>query len=110
MAKKTTVKRRKRTPDGKFAPGVSGNPSGRPAGSKNGRARALALLDDLMGDERNQRKLLRAFQDRFDDDPARFFLQFIAPLLPKESLVKMETHNKLPVRVLFENEKGKDKT
>ena len=75
---------------GKFQPGVSGNPSGRPKGATGGRAQALASLDVIMGKQRNKRLLEQALEDEFRRDPVRFFKSVMMPLLPKESKISCE--------------------
>ncbi len=69
-----------------FRPGQSGNPTGgkKPAGFV-GRIQALAVLDKVMGEERNKEKLQKFLQKAFDKDPVGFFKDFVMPLLPKES-------------------------
>jgi len=76
-----------------------GNPGG-PGYRKSGRTVALEVLDELLGETKNVTKLRNALQGRFDDDPAAFFSAFVMPLLPKESLVKLETHASAPIRIL----------
>ena len=60
------------------------NPQGRIAGGRNGRARALGVLDKLLGKEENRIKLMIALQRKFDEDPFWFFKNIVIPLLPKE--------------------------
>jgi hypothetical protein len=56
----------------------------------NGRALALATLDGILATADNKRKLKKSFQERFDKNPALFFLTFIVPLLPKEAKLTLE--------------------
>src|SRR4051812_10753106 len=68
----------RRTPEGRFAPGRSGNPAGRPKGSRN---RATILAETLAASE--DRTLLRLLLDRAhggDQVALRFVL---ARLLPR---------------------------
>ena len=69
-----------------WKPGQSGNPSGgkKPRGF-SGRMQALAVLDKVMGEEKNKAKLERFLQKEFDKAPVEFFKTFVMPLLPKES-------------------------
>lgn len=69
-----------------WKPGQSGNPSGgkKPHGF-SGRMQALAVLDRVMGKDKNKAKLERYLQKEFDKAPVEFFKTFVMPLLPKES-------------------------
>ena len=73
-----------------YKPGQSGNPRGRPKGSYGGRIMALASLDKLVGQKRNQRRLMLELQRLFDKDPVVFFRTMVMPLLPKESKVSVD--------------------
>ena len=70
-----------------FKPGKSGNAKGRPKGSVGGRARALVMLDKMLGKEGNAKLLEEKLQEEFRADPVRFFKNVVMPLLPKESKV-----------------------
>lgn len=72
---------------GRWLPGTVANPRGRALG---GRAQALAILDTLLEKETNRRALARSLQRRFSKNPARFFQVFVMPLLPKDSLLRIE--------------------
>lgn len=54
-------------------------------GSGGGRRAALQVLDSLLSEEHNLRKLRDALQERFDMDPVGFFTKLVMPLLPQES-------------------------
>lgn len=66
-----------------FSPGISGNPAGRPVGIVSGRAKTLALLDELLSAPGNQARLQDSLQDYFEKSPVRFFRQIVMPLLPQ---------------------------
>ena len=66
-----------------FKPGQSGNPAGGRKGPL-GRGRALMVLDSMMADEANLKKLREAMQEYFDRNPVRFFRQIIMPLMPRD--------------------------
>ena len=69
--------------DTQFKPGQSGNPKGRPKGSKDrAKSRALRLLDELFADETNLAKLRKRLQDAFDDDPMGVLMKIVNPLSP----------------------------
>ena len=78
-----------------FKPGQSGNPAGRTKGAVGGRTRALLVLDSMLGEERNVERLREALQTMFDKDPAKFFRDIVMPLLPKESVGKLESGDKV---------------
>jgi len=48
-----------------------------------GRKVALQVLDSLFNDHHNVHKLYDSLQDRFDQNPAMFFQDFIMPTMPK---------------------------
>ena len=62
---------------------------GRPKGSVNGRRRALAVLDDLLGDELNQEALRVALREHLHKNPVQFFKTIIMPLLPAEARLEL---------------------
>lgn len=63
-----------------WTPGQSGNPSGRPRGSRtSGRSICLNILDDLLRMTGNQEKIKTALQDTLDRAPLQFFREFIFP-------------------------------
>ena len=74
-----------------FQPGQSGNPLGPKKGTKCGRSKALAALDQVIGRKRNIASLQRALEDNFNLNPVRFFKEIIMPLLPKEA--KLSVNN-----------------
>jgi hypothetical protein len=67
-----------RDENGRFLPGVSGNPSGRPAGSTNVYSRIQGMLTRLY-DEYGE-KLETELGYRFNDDPVSFFMTVYYPL------------------------------
>ena len=64
-----------------------------------GRKAALACLDSLLLDEINMQKLRLALQDRFEEDPATFFRQFVMPLLPREAQLRGEGANNTLINI-----------
>lgn len=76
--------------DHRIKKGEVRNPSGK---SGNGRAIALAVLDGMIRREHNQVKLRAAFQKEFNKDPCRFFLVYVAPLIPKEAKLSLAAGN-----------------
>jgi hypothetical protein len=61
------------------ARGIAG--PGRP---KSGRSLVLDTLDRLLSDKKNQIKIFQALQERLDKDAAKFIMQFVFPLLPRD--------------------------
>lgn len=80
-----------RRPDGRFGPGNVVNPNGRPRGSQGGRTKALALLDQIIGEEAVQVRIGEAMRQAIMDDPMKFFRQIVMPLLPAESKHEITT-------------------
>lgn len=64
---------------------------------------ALDLLDAMLAEAGNLAKLRIALQARFDLAPAIFFTDFVMPLLPKESLVRLEANEAIPILVEYAN-------
>jgi len=79
-----------RRPDGRFGSGNVANPNGRPRGSQGGRAKALALLDQIIGEEENLVRLELALRENFLADPFKFFKTIIMPLLPTVAVNKID--------------------
>ena len=73
-----------------FKPGQSGNPAGRPKGTKTGRVHALGELDSLLSEEETLETLRDGFQKALERDPVWFFRRIIMPLLPKEATLSVE--------------------
>ena len=73
-----------------FQAGQSGNPRGRPKGTCGGRARALVILDKMLGKKRSEAALMKALEQEFEKDPVRFFKTIVMPLLPKESKLNVD--------------------
>jgi len=73
-----------------FQPGQSGNPAGRPKGTKSGRVHALGELDALLSEEETLEMLRAGFQKALERDPVWFFRRIIMPLLPKEATLSLE--------------------
>jgi hypothetical protein len=73
-----------------FQSGESGNPVGRPKGTKSGRMQALGVLDDLLKDEGALTTLREGLQKALERDPSWFFRRIIMPLLPKDATVQLD--------------------
>lgn len=73
-----------------FQPGQSGNPEGRPKDSFTGRHQALIVLDKVMAEAKNKKKLEEKFQQAFDSNPLAFFRTYIMPLLPRNINLKQD--------------------
>lgn len=78
----TTAKKVRGKP---FNKGKSGNPDGRPKGSKNhdGLNDVLNMLKDFISDKKNIEALKKDFQTKFNSNPSGFFYKMVMPLLPK---------------------------
>jgi hypothetical protein len=57
---------------------------------------ALAVLDKLLNEEPNKEKLRIALQEMFDAAPAKFFLNVIIPLLPKDRNINVSSTEATP--------------
>lgn len=64
-----------------------GNRPGRKPGPVSGRGKAILVLDQMIAKESNLKRLGKAFQEAFDNNPLKFFLNVLAPLIPKETIV-----------------------
>lgn len=80
-----------RSEAGRFQPGASGNPAGKPKGAVSGRAKALGALDRIVGSEENMATLEAALEEALRKRPLWFFTNIIMPLLPREAIAKIET-------------------
>lgn len=80
-----------RAPDGTFLPGYRPSMAGmgRAKGAVGGRAKALQLLDRILGEDRVQAAMAKAVRKAVMEDPMRFFRQIIMPLLPQDVKVKL---------------------
>ena len=56
-----------------------------------GRGSALAILDQLLAENKTEGALEAAFQKLFDEDPFMFFKKVLMPLLPREAELSVET-------------------
>ena len=72
---------------GRFLPGTV--PPHRPKGTVGGRAKALLLLDKIIGEEEVQERMGQAIREAVTSDPMKFFRQIIMPLLPTEVKMKL---------------------
>jgi hypothetical protein len=83
-----------------FKPGQSGNPAGRPKGTKTGRVHALGELDALLSEEAARETLREGFQKTLENHPVWFFHRIIMPLLPKESTLSFENDGVMEWKLL----------
>ena len=74
-----------RSEEGRFQPGTSGNPAGKPRGAVWGRSKALGALDRVIGRDENVEILEAALEGALRKRPLWFFVNIVMPLLPKES-------------------------
>ena len=79
-----------RSEAGRFQPGTSGNPAGKPRGAASGRAKALGALDRIVGCEDNMAVLEAALEAALRKRPLWFFVNIIMPLLPREAVARVE--------------------
>ena len=63
---------------------------GRPTGSVSGRRQALALLDEILGEEESKRAMRDALRHHLQKNPVAFFRQLVMPLLPSEAKIEVE--------------------
>ena len=73
-----------------FQPGCAPGP-GRPKGSVGGRARAIALIDDILTE--NAEDLRAALLKEFQKSPVRFWQRFGFPLVPQSLVARVENDN-----------------
>ena len=73
-----------------FQPGCAPGP-GRPKGSVGGRARAIALIDDILTE--NAEDLRVALLKEFQKSPVRFWQRFGFPLVPQALVARVENDN-----------------
>jgi hypothetical protein len=62
----------------------------RSRGARRGRARALAMLDRLMTETKNQKAFAAALEAEFRKDPVRFFITMVMPLLPRKATLSAD--------------------
>lgn len=62
--------------------------TGRPKGIISGRAKAIKMIDDLLGNEKNMKLLMEDMQKHFENAPSAFFFKYIVDLIPKEMILK----------------------
>lgn len=64
-----------------------------------GRELCLRMLDRMLAHHGNLGRLLARFQELFDADPAKFWLKFVVPLLPKNLKIEVPLQSS-PLRIL----------
>ena len=74
--------------DTQFKKGKPGGP-GRPKGSVCGRKKALAVLDEILGDENNLKLLRKRLQEMVDKDPVKVLTQLGYPMMPKDAVLSI---------------------
>lgn len=72
----------------RFIPGGAPGP-GRPKGSVSGRAKAIALIDEIITD--NADDLRAALEAEFHNNPTQFWTKYGFPLVPQALVAKVET-------------------
>jgi hypothetical protein len=69
----------------------------------NGRKAALQCLDVMLSEDNNIQLLRKDLQNQFNLSPSSFFMDFVMPLLPKETIMSLEgDKDKAPVRIIME--------
>ncbi len=81
--------------EGKFEPGQSGNPAGRPKGIPSGRMKALGALDRITAKEANVKIMEMALEKALKEKPLWFFTNIVMPLLPRETRAAVEAGDKV---------------
>lgn len=74
-----------------FAKGQSGNPAGRPKGSRNKTTRFMELLEDDLAD------LIAVLRDKALDGDMNAMRLLLDRLVPKQGVVSPETENPNPI-------------
>ena len=75
----------------KFAKGQSGNPAGRPKGSKNKSTRFMELLEDDLPD------LIAVLREKALDGDMNAMRLLLERLVPKQGVLSLESANSNPV-------------
>jgi len=99
--KKKIVPEKKKTIDGRFIPGVSDCPTGRPKGTAN-KYSIAELFHSLEKVEKKKRKtLLTLYCERaFDDEDPRVLLHLVDRFLPALKAIEMSgSLNAMPVEI-----------
>lgn len=86
-----------RNPDGTFPPGVSGNPTGRPLGTKNKFTRIKEEIVGLWDDAKLHAKLKAMAEG--DSKEAKDIVKIIASLMPKEDHLEVSTPEPLTIKI-----------
>lgn len=80
-----------------FQPGQSGNPKGKPKGTKNRitadlQAKVLEIMANLEGQQ-------KGLQDEAEKDPKWFYETFVRALLPKNVKAEFDVPNPLVIKL-----------
>lgn len=67
----------------------------------NGRKVALHALDTVLARRANQLRLVDAFQERFDQDPVKFFEDFAMPLMPRQLAVDTGDQGRAQLQIVI---------
>ncbi len=81
----------KRDEKGRYTKGTCGGLKGV---QKSGRREALALLDEVIGTEENQKLLRAAMQKEFEKNPMQFFMRVVVPLIPQKMILQHKSNNR----------------
>lgn len=102
--KRHVAKRSHRRPDGTFRKREATGTGPLPRGTgESGRSQALRILDDVIRQNPVQQALYNALMAEALKRPRRFWKEIVAPLIPKEALVRLESAERMPVRILLDD-------
>ena len=73
----------------RWKPGFCPNPLGAKAGMRHGRGAAMALLDDILGEDDVKERMRAALRNYIMQRPVAAFKTLVMPLLPKDVRVDL---------------------